>query len=296
VTLLWTSDCMHSYHMGPVPAGRGRNFKPRFEDDGRVRMKHTCKLGNVFRAKCHEMLLKPFFASRIEQIFNFLCSQENSDGSPSAMTAPFMESLVVNKFHQIWYNSEKTWTKNSFLGYPILQCPFDLQVYQEVVWQTKPSFIIQTGVAYGGSVLYFASLLDLIGDPDSLVIGIDIALTDESKMLKHPRIRLIEASSVDPEVLKEVRRLVPAGKGFVSLDSDHHRDHVLSEIEVYREFVAPGSYLVVEDVNINGHPVFPEYGPGPREAVDAFLAVNDCFMSVSTRNKITFHEWLLRTK
>jgi cephalosporin hydroxylase len=207
---------------------------------------------------------------------------------------------LVHAFHQQYYH-RLGWDRNAYLGYQIKQCPFDLQVYHELVYRVRPDFILQTGVAGGGSILFFATLLDLIGSgPDCLVIGVDLRLTDAARTLTHPRIRLVEGSSTAPETIKSLERFVsPGGRGLVSLDSDHSERHVAGELRLYREYVGIGSYLVAEDTNVNGHPVFPRHGPGPFEAVEAFLREDRRFVrddEVWKRNLFSFHQhgWLKR--
>jgi cephalosporin hydroxylase len=144
----------------------------------------------------------------------------------------------------------------SWMGVPIIQLPADIIATQEVIWATKPDIIIETGVARGGSVLFMASLLELIGKGTVIGVDIDIRPHNRDSIEHHPmakRVVLIEGPSTEPATLRRVGAAIPAGASvMVVLDSDHSRDHVLAELRTYGPLVTEGCYLVVADT-ILGH-------------------------------------------
>ena len=194
-----------------------------------------------------------------------------------------MAGIIASCFHYLWVYSHRIHHHRiKFLGYPIWQSPIDMQIYQELIFKVNPGFILQTGVAQGGSILYFSTLLDLINAPaEALVIGIDIKLQDLALTLHHPRIRLIEGDSTDPTVVSQTKALIQASNGFISLDSNHAQEHVLKELNIYSELVNIGSYIVAEDTHINGHPIYANLlnDPSPLEAVKKFLRNNHHFIA-----------------
>lgn len=155
---------------------------------------------------------------------------------------------------QLWltvgWNQKYTYTF-SWMGRPIIQLPDDMIRVQEVIYRLKPDVIIETGVAHGGSLIFYASLCKAIGK--GRVIGIDIEIRPHNRKAieEHelfPFITLIEGSSIDPTVVAEVHRLVqPNETALILLDSRHTRDHVLAELEAYHDLVSPGSYIVATD-------------------------------------------------
>lgn len=140
----------------------------------------------------------------------------------------------------------------SWMGVPIIQMPADIVATQEIIWKTQPDVIVETGVARGGSVMLYASMLSLLGRGGK-VIGVDIDVREHNRdtIENHPMsplITLVEGSSIASDTIDRVRSLVPAGsKTMVVLDSNHSRDHVLAELELYAPLVTPGQYLIVAD-------------------------------------------------
>jgi cephalosporin hydroxylase len=160
---------------------------------------------------------------------------------------------------------------------------------QEIVWGYQPDLIVETGVARGGSLIFYASLLELIGNGEVLGIDIDIRKDNRAAIEGHPlfkrnRIRLIEGSSVDPAVVSEVhRRAATAKRTLVVLDSNHTHEHVLAELRAYAPLVRRGGHLVVMDTTIEDAPenLWPDRpwskGNNPKTAVQEFLADTDRF-------------------
>jgi cephalosporin hydroxylase len=187
---------------------------------------------------------------------------------PGARGRPQMDKRVAS-FHRLYFEQDTYWSKTLWQGVPCIKSPLDMWVYQEIVHETKPTLIVETGTYLGGSALYFASLLDLQGEGQ--VVTIDIAEIQPGYPA-HPRITYLSGSSVDPAIVSQIPE---AERVMVVLDSDHSADHVLAELEAYGPLVSPGCYLVVEDTCVGGRPLRPDIKPGPAEAVAEFLPGSD---------------------
>jgi cephalosporin hydroxylase len=146
----------------------------------------------------------------------------------------------------------------SWLGRPLIQLPMDAMAMQEIIWNVKPDFVIETGVAHGGSLLLSASMLELLGHGEVLGIDIEIRPHNRQAIDAHPlarRISLIEGSSVAPAVVAQVReRAEGKKKVLVCLDSNHTHEHVLAELDAYAGLVSVDSYCVVFDTFVEDMP------------------------------------------
>ena len=215
------------------------------------------------------------------------------DDTLKKLTSQWIESAnsVKYSYHFEWQ------------GRPIIQYPQDIVAMQELIWQVKPDLVIETGIAHGGSLIFSASMMALLDMGDAIekgetmdpgvsrreVLGIDIDIRAHNRRAieAHPmfsRIRMIEGSSVDPEVVNEVRRIASGHQRIlVFLDSNHTHEHVLAELEAYGRLVSIGSYCVVFDTIIEDMPadIFPGRpwgrGDNPRTAVREYLKTHPEF-------------------
>ncbi|HEX6511336.1 MAG TPA: CmcI family methyltransferase [Chloroflexota bacterium] len=154
-------------------------------------------------------------------------------------------------------------------GRTLLKNPLDCWVYQEIVHRTRPDVLLELGVAFGGSALFFADLMELAGHGG--VLGVDVSL-DRARDVSHPRIEFLEGSSVEPVIVEEVRRRCHGKRVMVFADSNHAADHVLAELRAYADLVGPGMYYIVEDTLADVLNLMPVPIEGPLAAVETFLA------------------------
>lgn len=194
----------------------------------------------------------------------------------------FQEQIVKNKYGYNFF----------WLGIPIIQTPQDLQALQEIIWETKPDLIIETGIAFGGSLVFSASMLAILEVCKVIdkgeVIGIDIDIRPHNKaaILEHPlssKITMIEGSSIDKEIIDQVAERAKNRRVLVCLDSNHTHEHVLAELRAYAPLVSTGCYCMVGDTGIEDLPDDALFGRpwgkgnSPKTAVWEYLKENSDF-------------------
>ena len=197
-----------------------------------------------------------------------------------------LDRAAVSRAHDVLYLSD-AWTEATWLGAQALKNPLDLWVYQEILFETQPELIVETGTYRGGSAAFLASMCDLLGHGE--IVSIDIEQVREDYP-NHPRITYLGGrSSTDPDVVAEVRERAAGKRTLVILDSDHSQRHVEAELDAYAPLVPVGGYLIVEDSNIGQ--IRKDLLPGPLEAIERFTAMTDEFEIDRSREKflITFN-------
>nr|WP_090339546.1 CmcI family methyltransferase [Mycolicibacterium malmesburyense] len=174
-------------------------------------------------------------------------------------------------YHQ-WYYNTSVWKTTTWFGVKCWKSVTDMWNYQEILLDLKPSLVIEFGTAYGGSALFFANVMRRMGKPFK-VLSVDISHAALDVVAQaDPDILFVESRSTVPAIAEHIQRLRSQfpGNVFAILDSDHSKNHVLAEMKLLRDLLRPGDYLVVEDSNMNGHPVLPGFGPGPYEAIEEY--------------------------
>lgn len=194
------------------------------------------------------------------------------------MTPEELLDEVRSDFNKVYYFLEQqTWKNTRWMGSTLYKYPTDLWIYQEIMYETRPTLIVETGTARGGSALFMAQVGEHLGG--IRVVSVDVNNTlHAARLPRHARVTYLTGSSVEPSVVEAVRSHVRADdRVMVILDSDHAEPHVRAELAAYAPLVTPGCYLIVEDTAVNGHPVLPDHGPGPMEALAAFLPAHPEF-------------------
>ncbi|EUB85800.1 cephalosporin hydroxylase family protein [Pseudomonas sp. GM30] len=219
-------------------------------------------------------------SDNVIKAFEAECHAEvNAQGQDKDLKALAQEFYNQSARHKYTYHF-------SWMGRPIIQLPQDMMAMQELIWRVKPDLVIECGIAHGGSIIYYASLLELQGHGEVLGIDRDIRAHNREAIESHPmikRISMIEGSSLDPAVVEQVRQAAAGKKVIVVLDSNHTHEHVLEELRLYAPLVSLDSYCVVMDTVVEDMPAdaFPDrpWGPGdnPKTAVWAYLKENADF-------------------
>lgn len=198
---------------------------------------------------------------------------------------------IIDDFHNIYYNglesSGHIFDQTYWMNTLCQKCPLDLWIYQEMISEIKPDLIVETGTYQGGSALFMAHILDILDHGE--IITIDIA--EKPNRPVHPRIKYVKGLSSDSDLIDGILKNRPEEKRLIILDSDHRKSHVLSELNLFSPYATIESYIIVEDTNINGHPVYPKFGEGPFEAVEEFVANNKNFIIDEIKEKflLTFN-------
>ena len=187
---------------------------------------------------------------------------------------------LIDTFH-IEYEEQRLFEKITWLGTPMYKLPFDAIVMQELILKIRPDLIIETGTAQGGSSLFFATIMELVGHGEVVTVDIEDKVQIQkaiAKEISDRRVYRVIGSSISTKVFDYISYIANGHeKILVTLDSWHTKEHVLKELQLYSPCVSQGSYLSVEDTHVNGNPVPWKWGEGPMEAVEEFLQSNSDF-------------------
>lgn len=175
------------------------------------------------------------------------------------------EQKIADAYHILYYKKTRMTTTRWF-GSRVVKPPSDMFIYHDIICQTRPDYLVECGTKMGGSAYFFATTMDVLNTGQVITIDIRGHLPP-----KHPRITSLKGPSTSRGIIFDVTERVAGCRVMVSLDSDHSKDHVLEELRLYAPLVSVGCYLVLEDTALNGNPIWPEFGPGPNEALQEWL-------------------------
>jgi cephalosporin hydroxylase len=198
---------------------------------------------------------------------------------------------VTRAFARQWWDASlETFFPNRFMGLLCLQHPFDAWITQELIFETRPEVVIECGSLGGGSAVMWASYLEAYADaPRVVAIDIEDRMHQARELPIWDRcITFLHGSSTDPDIVAQAAALAEGRRTMVILDSLHTEPHVTAELAAYAGLVSPGCYLIVQDGFVNGHPCEDDWGPGPLEALEAFLAADDRFEVDRSRERMMF--------
>lgn len=171
-----------------------------------------------------------------------------------------------------WFHDSNVWKSMHYHGIRTLKLPSDMWNYQEIIFEHNISHVVETGTRHGGSALFFADTL-LAKRSSGFVVTVDVD-PSANQVRQHEKIKFLIGDSGSSEMAQAIFSLLPDDRGpiFMILDSDHAGSHVYRELEALVPFLRAGDYLVVEDSCVNGHPVRPDFGPGPWEAAQEYIS------------------------
>ncbi len=217
---------------------------------------------------------------------NAVVEVDTEDGTASyPMASPEAFAAVSDAWLRCGWDNKYVYSF-TWMGRPVIQMPEDLLRIQEVIYSVQPDVIVETGVAHGGSAIFYASLFKAMGK--GRVVGVDVEIRPHNRKAIEAHalfelITLIEGSSIDPSIIERVKQeLKPSDRVLVILDSKHTKDHVLAELDAYSEMVSKDSYLVVQDGCMQWAAGAPRSGSdwswnNPVEAVREFVGRNPDF-------------------
>ncbi len=232
----------------------------------------------------------------MDEIQKFNSERENAItemGNDADLKRLSLDWMILADKYKYTYNF-------SWMGRPIIKFPNDIVILQEIIWKVKPDYIVETGIAHGGSIIFSASMLELIGHGEVIAVDIDIREHNRKEIEAHPmikRITMIQGSSIDPEIVNSIKEKVKGKKVLVCLDSLHTHDHVLKELQMYWDMVNVGSYIVCPDTFIEYFPkgYFKDrpwdVGNNTMTGLKEFLKQNDHFeIDQEINNKLVITE------